>query len=75
MIEIVGGIAMLLSISGVLLNNRRRRECFVLWLVSNAACCFIHAQTGVWTLAARDAVFFLLAIEGFIRWGKAKVAK
>jgi nicotinamide riboside transporter PnuC len=69
-IEIVGIVSGLLAIVGVILNNRRLRACFVLWWVSNASSLIIHLSLGCYSLAIRDFVFFVLAIEGWIRWGK-----
>ena len=34
-IEIIGWIVTVIAVYGVLLNNRRRRACFAVWLVSN----------------------------------------
>jgi len=70
MIELIGTTAAILAITGVVLNNRRLRLCFLLWLVSNSLTLIIHAQTGVWSLAARDAIFLILAVEGWIKWSK-----
>ncbi|MFA5377673.1 MAG: nicotinamide mononucleotide transporter [Dehalococcoidia bacterium] len=70
MIEIVGIIASVLAIAGVVLNNRKVRWCFVIWMVSNAMTIGIHIHAGIWSLAGRDAVFFLLAVEGFLLWRK-----
>ena len=28
----------------------------------------IHVNAGIWSLAARDGVFFLLAIQGWFMW-------
>lgn len=67
-IEAMGWIATAIAISGVVLNNRRRRECFLLWIVSNGLTLVIHLAAGIWSLAVRDALFFALAIEGLIRW-------
>jgi nicotinamide riboside transporter PnuC len=72
MIELIGTIATALAIAGVILNNRRLRWCFLLWMVSNSLTLGIHAQTGVWSLVVRDAVFLVLAIEGWIKWGRNK---
>ena len=30
----------------------------------------IHVHAGIWSLAARDGVFFLLAIQGWFLWGR-----
>lgn len=70
MIEIIGFISGVLAIIGVLANNRRLRWCFLLWMVSNALSLCIHLLTGIWSLAGRDAVFLLLAFEGYWKWGK-----
>jgi len=70
MIELIGTVSMVLSIAGVILNNRRLRACFILWLLSNGLSLVIHAQMGVWSLTIRDGIFFILAIEGWFKWGK-----
>jgi nicotinamide riboside transporter PnuC len=72
MIETIGTIATILAIAGVILNNRRIRLCFLLWLVSNSLTLIIHAQTGVWSLVARDGIFLILAVEGWIKWGRKR---
>ena len=69
MIELIGFISMVFAIAGVILNNRRLRLCFLLWMVSNGLSLVVHAQAGIWSLLIRDAVFFVLAIEGWIIWG------
>lgn len=72
MIEWIGLVAMALGIGGVVLNNYRRRVCFLVWMVSNLLSCLIHLSPGHYTpsLALRDAAFFLLAIHGWHRWGR-----
>ena len=72
MIEAAGVVATLVAITGVVLNNRRRRECFYLWLVSNSLTLAIHVAAGIWSLAVRDAVFLGLAVDGLIRWNRAE---
>ena len=69
--EIIGIIATVLAVAGVITNNRRLRLCFLLWLVSNALSCGIHVHAGIWSLVARDAIFFVLAIEGWFKWGRS----
>ena len=70
MIELLGTIATILAVVGVVLNNRRLIWCFPLWLASNSLCLYIHAEASIWSLAARDATFLLLAVEGWYRWKK-----
>ena len=68
MIETAGWLATSIALIGVWLNNRQRRACFVMWLVSNSMTFIIHAVAGMWSLAARDGAFFLLAIHGWWLW-------
>jgi len=69
-IEIIGMLATILAVVGVLTNNRRIRVCFLLWMVSNALTGAIHAYAGIWSLLIRDVIFFVLAIEGWFKWGR-----
>lgn len=70
MLEMIGVIATILSIWGAILNNRRLRACFPIWLCSNTLTAIIHAYAGIWSLFARDVVFLVLAVEGWYRWGR-----
>ena len=67
--EIIGVASTLLAVTGVFLNNRKIRICFLVWMVSNGLSLLIHARARIWSLTARDAIFLVLAIEGWIRWG------
>ena len=69
-LEIIGAVAMVLAVVGVLGNNRRLRWCFLVWMVSNTLSAGIHAYSGIWTLLVRDVIFVILAIEGWVKWGK-----
>ena len=73
MIEIIGIISTILAITGVIANNRRLRWCFIIWMVSNAMSLAIHAEAGIWSFVARDAVFLALAVEGWFKWGRKKI--
>ena len=67
-LEAIGAVATVLAIGGVLLNNRRVRACFYLWMISNALSAALHAHAGFTALLVRDLVFLLLSIEGLWRW-------
>ncbi len=67
--EIFGLISTALAVVGVIANNRKLRWCFLLWMVSNAITLVIHTRAGIWSLALRDVIFLVLAVEGWIRWG------
>jgi nicotinamide riboside transporter PnuC len=74
MIELFGLIGSALAIVGVILNNRGRRICFAVWLISNSISMAIHIQLAIataaetWSLAGRDAIFIVLAISGWRHW-------
>ena len=70
MIELIGIISGVLAVVGVLANNRKLRWCFLLWMVSNAMSLAVHAAAEIWSLAARDAIFLILAVEGWFKWGR-----
>ena len=72
MIEIAGMVSMVLAVAGVILNNRRMIVCFYFWMISNMLSAWIHLDAGVYSLLARDVIFFILAIEGLIKWQKEK---
>ena len=68
--EVTGSVSAALAIAGVVLNNRKLVGCFYLWMASNMTSMCLHVHASIWSLAARDCVFFILAIEGLIRWSK-----
>jgi nicotinamide riboside transporter PnuC len=68
MVEILGGISTVLALIGTVLVNRRDRRGFYFWLVSNVLVLAVHWQAGIWTLTARDAAFFGLAVHGLYCW-------
>jgi nicotinamide riboside transporter PnuC len=74
-IEIFGWLATAIALAGVWMNNRRRRACFVLWLISNTITFGIHGGAGMWSMAARDIAFSLLAIHGWWLWGPLSAKK
>ncbi len=67
-IEIIGGFVTVIAVMGVVLNNRKVRWCFVLWIVSNLLSAVIHCSTGPWSLVVRDIIFLGLAVEGWHKW-------
>lgn len=70
MTEFFGIVCTVIAVGGVVLNNRKVAACFWLWMVSNAISAGVHISLGCWSLAARDAIFFVLAIEGIWLWRK-----
>jgi len=72
MSEVIGIIATVLAVSGCVMNNRRRRVCFGLWIISNILCGWLHFETQLWSLLVRDVIFSALAVEGWILWNNEK---
>jgi nicotinamide riboside transporter PnuC len=68
MIEVISYIAMVLSVAGVLANNRKMKICFYLWIISNILTGGIHACNHLYGLTARDVIFTFLAVEGLCKW-------
>lgn len=73
MIEVIGTIATVIAICGVVMNNHRMVGCFWLWIVSNAMTAGIHVYFCIWSMAARDVVFLALAVHGLMCWRKSGV--
>lgn len=70
-IEALGLAATVIAVVGVNLNNRRRRGCFLLWMVSNSLTLAVHVWAGLGAMAGRDIVFLVLAVQGWFLWGRA----
>ena len=68
--EILGTIAMLLAIIGVVLNNHKLISCFYLFLVSNSICLYLHFNVQIWSMCIRDIVFIILGFHGLYKWSR-----
>ncbi len=58
------------SLAGVVLNIRRMRACFALWLVSNGGWCVLDLQNEQYPRALLMAVYFALSVWGFVSWSR-----
>ena len=72
MIEIIGTMATVLAVIGVMANNSRLRWCFLVWMGSNLLSLAVHISCGLWSMSIRDAIFLVLAVDGWFRWGKTE---
>lgn len=68
--EILGWLVMMLSLFGTVLNIKRRRECFFIWVFSNAFWMIVDFTHGIYSQSALHCVYFFLAIWGVLEWSK-----
>lgn len=58
------------SIVGVVLNIKKRRACFAVWMCTNAAWCVYDFGIGAYAQSALFGFYFVLAIWGWCAWKK-----
>ncbi len=63
-------ILYVLGIAGVILNNHKRRECFYVWLISNAGWMVVDYQSGLYVQAMLFLTYFALAVHGLWKWSR-----
>lgn len=61
-----------LSLVGVWLNVKKRKECFYIWSVTNAVWAVVDFRAGLWEQGSLFAVYFIMAVWGVIEWTKKK---
>lgn len=59
-----------LSLTGVILNIKRKRAGFLVWMVTNSAWAVYDYQIGAYAQSALFAVYLGLAVWGWMEWGK-----
>lgn len=62
----------ILSLIGVVLNIKKRKECFLVWGFTNFVWMVYDFRIGAKEQAFLFFVYFLLAIYGLVEWGKNK---
>jgi nicotinamide riboside transporter PnuC len=70
MSELLLWLLTILSLIGVVLNIKKRKECFYIWAVTNGAWVVVDYQAGLPEQAALFLVYFILAIWGIFAWQK-----
>lgn len=59
-----------LSLVGTILNIKKKRICFGIWLVTNSIWCLFDFSIGAYAQSALFAVYVGLALWGVIAWRK-----
>lgn len=64
----------LASIVGTVLNIKKKRVCFVIWLITNSLWCAYDFYIGSFAQGGLFLVYVGLAIYGIIEWRKSNGA-
>jgi len=67
---IAEAVATVGSIVGILLINHRRRSGFLWWVVADVLWVPILASRELWGAAGLFAFYTVLAVHGWVKWGK-----
>ncbi len=58
------------SIVGTILNIKKRKECFVIWLITSSAWCVYDLYIKAYAQSFLFFIYICLAIWGIIEWKK-----
>lgn len=58
-----------IALKGTVMNVRRMRLGFVFWAVSNLGLSWVNAAIGEWAQSILFAIYFTLAVIGWLAWG------
>ena len=58
----------ILSLLGVVLNIYKRKECFVIWSVTNLSWAIYNWHIRAYEQATLFIVYFALAVWGLVKW-------
>ena len=67
---IISWITTALCLTGTVLNVKKIKLCFWLWLIGNILWLIIDISNGLWSRAILDTVQGFLALWGIIEWRK-----
>ena len=62
----------LLGIIGVILNIYKIRACFLVWIAGNVGWMIVDFHYGVYAQSALFGIYLILAVIGYIQWGKGE---
>lgn len=67
---IISWITTAMCLTGTILNVKKIKFCFWLWLIGNILWLIIDIKNGLWSRAILDIVQGVLALWGIIEWRK-----
>ena len=68
--QLISWITTVICLTGTVLNVRKIRSCFLLWLIGNILWLCVDIYNGLWSRAVLDIVQGILALWGIIEWKK-----
>lgn len=63
-----GAAVVIVGLTGTVLNIRKNRLCFLVWMGSNASLAVGHLAGHHWPLGLQFATYFGLAVWGWFSW-------
>ena len=70
--QVISWITTVFCLTGTVLNVKKIKACFILWLIGNILWLCIDIYNGLWSRAVLDTVQGLLALWGIIEWKENK---
>lgn len=70
--QIISWITTVLCLTGTILNVKKLKCCFWIWIIGNILWLCIDIYNGLWSRAVLDIVQGALALWGIIEWKKEK---
>ena len=58
----------LIALTGTLLNAKKNKYGFVLWMISNLYLCLYNLMIAEFPLSVLFGIYWLLAIYGYYKW-------
>ena len=72
---LISYIAMLFSLTGIILNIRKNILCWFCFMISDSLWFTYSIMTGQWAITLTHTVFVITNFIGFYSWSKAKHVK
>lgn len=72
MLQLIAYVVTAASVIGTVVNSFGKRWCFIIWGITNTFWIAYNAAFGSYAQALLYAFNLVMAIIGFIRWGKKK---
>ncbi|MGE4297436.1 MAG: nicotinamide mononucleotide transporter [Desulfovibrionaceae bacterium] len=59
-----------MSLTGIVLNIKKNRKCFLIWIVANMGWIVVNLRHGIQAQALLFVVYTGMSIWGFVEWGR-----